>query len=119
MSPPVHRLFRPGLTETLQVSHALTRRRHNSLNRGWDARTGGTNRRTTLTVVAGVTCCSPQPGWPGRGRRQGDGVVWLDPRPRWRCSLTMAAVHRIHGNEHTVLAKTYGSTSPRGLSICR
>src|ERR671923_1045081 len=28
------------------------------------------NRRTTLTVVAGFTCCSPQPGWPGRGKGQ-------------------------------------------------
>jgi hypothetical protein len=30
----------------------------------------------------------------------------------------MAAVHRIHGNEHTVLAKIYGSTSRSVLSIC-
>src|SRR5919198_5656344 len=62
------------------------------------------NRRTTLTVVAGFTCCSPQPGWPGRGRRQGNGAVGLDPHPLWRCSLTMAAVHRIHGSERTTLA---------------
>jgi hypothetical protein len=45
-------------------------------------------RRTTTPVVAGFTCCSPQPGWPGRGGRQGNGAVWLDPRPVWRCSLT-------------------------------
>ena len=31
----------------------------------------------------------------------------------------MAAVHRIHGNEHTVLAEIYGSTSTKVLSICR
>ena len=28
------------------------------------------NRRTTLTVVAGFTCCSPQPGWPDKGKDQ-------------------------------------------------
>ena len=46
------------------------------------------NRRTTLTVVAGFTCCSPQPGWPDKGtgqkaegkggtlRRAGPLVTW-------------------------------------------
>ena len=50
------------------------------------------NPRTTATVVAAFTSCSPQPAWSGRGGRQRDGAVWLDPPPLWRCSLTMTAV---------------------------
>jgi hypothetical protein len=33
-----------------------------------------TNPRTTASVVAGFTSCSPQPGWPRRARRQGLGL---------------------------------------------
>src|SRR2546421_577364 len=38
------------------------RRRHN-------------NPRTTASVVAGFTSCSPQAGWPRRGRHPGTGLV--------------------------------------------
>src|SRR5919199_646546 len=33
------------------------------------------NPRTTASVVAGFTLCSPQPGWPRRGRCQGTGLL--------------------------------------------
>src|SRR5919199_2509708 len=39
--------------------------------------------------------CRMQPGWPGKGGRQWERGVWLEPHPLRRGSLSLAALHSI------------------------